>query len=329
MVYEYFQEQNDFGLVEQSGSTVTPLKDFQPLADAIAAVNANSSSASLLNMNTYTPTNEPRACPAVDDTLWLASDLLPPTPNATVCETMVASSACVPADLDADSMAALFGTVCGLDAKACAGITADASTGTYGDFVMCNSTQQLTAALNQYYLNNGKTATACDFNGQAKVVTPTLAVQSSDGSSKGSSSGSSVSSASANTSNSTSATSSFGGSAASNNNNSSSGIVYNGRNSTNTTIFPTMTKSGGSPAATYTPVAPLLTDPQSPSDASTAAANALGSLASNATSANSTQSSGSNAAASGAAGNNRSMVGSLEWAASLLLTVGAGVALTL
>lgn len=64
----------------------------------------------------------------------------------------------------------LLGTVCGLSTSSldvCAGITANATTGTYGAYSMCNGTQQLAFAMNTYY--NGQSsankATACDFSG--------------------------------------------------------------------------------------------------------------------------------------------------------------------
>ncbi|KAJ0116638.1 hypothetical protein J7T55_009788 [Diaporthe amygdali] len=197
IVYEFFQEQNDFGLVDVSGTTVTPRKDFQALATAVAGTAADTANPSI-SMNSYTASNVPRQCPAVTAGLWEAAEALPPTPNATLCENMVASSSCVPSDAvtsDAEKIGTLFGTVCGMDATACAGITSNATTGKYGAFVMCNPVQQLTHALNSYYTNQKKASTACNFAGQAKVVSPTEAAitPSSGSSSSGSSSGSSSS----------------------------------------------------------------------------------------------------------------------------------------
>ncbi|KAF3763973.1 glycoside hydrolase family 72 /Carbohydrate-binding module family 43, partial [Cryphonectria parasitica EP155] len=169
IVYEYFEEQNDFGLVSLSGSTVTPLKDFSTLATAIQEVDANATSTGI-EMASYSPSNVPRACPPVQADLWLSAEALPPTPNVTACEDMVAESSCVPTEevaSDPDKLASLFGTICGLDASACTGITSNATSGTYGAFVMCNTTQQLTNAMNQYYTNQNKASTACDFSGQA------------------------------------------------------------------------------------------------------------------------------------------------------------------
>lgn len=206
---ELITHQN-LGLVDQSGTTVTPRKDFQALATAIKNTAADTANPSI-SMNAYTASNVPRACPAVTKGLWEAAEALPPTPNTTLCENMVASSACVPTEAtagNAKALGSLFGTVCGMDQKACAGITSDAATGTYGDFVMCSPVQQLTHALNSYYANQKKASTACDFDGQAKVVSPTeAAITPSSGSTSGSSSSGSSSSKSGSSSGSVSGTS--------------------------------------------------------------------------------------------------------------------------
>lgn len=149
---------------------VTPRKNFDALAKQMDAVKAAGSNQSL-PMNLYTPTNTARDCPAVAAGKWAAASVLPPTPNKAVCDCMVQSLECtMSSTVTAQSMGSLFGTVCGLDPKACDGIASNATTGAYGAFSMCSSDQQLSHVLNQYYVNQKKTATACDFKGQAKVL---------------------------------------------------------------------------------------------------------------------------------------------------------------
>ncbi|TKA60845.1 hypothetical protein B0A55_11145 [Friedmanniomyces simplex] len=70
---------------------------------------------------------------------------------------------------------ALFGTVCGYGNAICAGIAANASTGTYGAYGMCNSTEQLAYAFNQYYVAQSSGASACAFNGAAQTKAPSSA----------------------------------------------------------------------------------------------------------------------------------------------------------
>ena len=59
------------------------------------------------------------------------------------------------------------------------GVTANGSTGVYGAYSMCNATQRLSYAFNQYYLNQIATNTQnnnpCDFSGAAQKVTPKIA----------------------------------------------------------------------------------------------------------------------------------------------------------
>ena len=70
---------------------------------------------------------------------------------------------------DSSKYKKLFGYVCDQDPKACVGIEHDASSGTYGAYSMCNAEQQLSWAINLYYLNQNKASTACDFGGAASV----------------------------------------------------------------------------------------------------------------------------------------------------------------
>jgi hypothetical protein len=64
----------------------------------------------------------------------------------------------------------LFATVCGLGGgSACAGIKTDPLNGVYGAYSMCNSTEQLSFALDQYYKSQQNAATACNFQGAAGI----------------------------------------------------------------------------------------------------------------------------------------------------------------
>lgn len=167
IVYEYFQEQNDYGLVSLSGNSVTTLKDYGALATQIAKSGYPSGTAEA----SYSPANTARACPAVSDT-WKAAEVLPPSPNSTVCSCMYQSLTCVPSAkiaANATAIGSLFGTVCGMSAKACAGISTDAATGTYGMYAGCNATEKLGNALNAYYISQSSSSSACDFAGQASV----------------------------------------------------------------------------------------------------------------------------------------------------------------
>jgi len=81
---------------------------------------------------------------------------------------MLSSLSCVAkTDISGDAQEALFNYICGTDNNACTGILANATTGVYGEYSMCDSYQQLSFVMNAYYIDNNKAASACDFSGNA------------------------------------------------------------------------------------------------------------------------------------------------------------------
>ncbi|KAF4627289.1 hypothetical protein G7Y89_g10865 [Cudoniella acicularis] len=167
IVYMYFQEANDYGLVSISGTTASKLPDFTALSNQLASATPSSTLSS-----DYTVTNTvAQACPATG-TAWAAASALPPIANSDVCSCMVSSLTCIAnTGLSGNETATLFSTVCGLDANACAGIAANGTTGVYGAYSMCSSYQQLSFAFDQYYQSQNKASTACSFGGNAKIQT--------------------------------------------------------------------------------------------------------------------------------------------------------------
>ncbi|RMY37196.1 hypothetical protein D0866_03422 [Hortaea werneckii] len=147
-VYMYFQEDNDYGLVRVDGNDVKPNQDFSNLASQFSKVSVTGT-----QMSAYNPTASPAECPEVSTSSWAAKATLPPTPNQELCSCMYNSLKCVvSSDVDQDNYGDLFSTVCGLgDGSQCDGINANATTGEYGAYSMCNSTEQMAFVLNQYY----------------------------------------------------------------------------------------------------------------------------------------------------------------------------------
>jgi hypothetical protein len=175
IVYEYFEEANDYGLVSVSGNTVSKLKDFNAFSSQIHKISPSTVSAAA-----YTPTNSAgQACPTVGSEWQVAATGLPPTPNKDVCDCMTSTLKCVAKpNLDPETLGELFGNVCSLSPKACAGFAFNTTQGTYGAYLGCNAQDQLSNAFNAYYLEQGSAATACDFGGNATVVKPAGAASS-------------------------------------------------------------------------------------------------------------------------------------------------------
>ncbi|KAK3115429.1 hypothetical protein LTR53_005231 [Teratosphaeriaceae sp. CCFEE 6253] len=172
IVYMYFQEDNDYGLVTVRGDTVTPNQDFSNLASEIAKVSPTG-----VQSASYKPSNSPASCPSVDASSWAAvATPLPPSPNKELCQCMYNTLGCVVAPATSeDDFGTLFGTVCGYGDNICAGIAANASTGTYGAYGMCNATEQLAYAFNQYYVSQSSGPSACAFSGAAATKAPSSA----------------------------------------------------------------------------------------------------------------------------------------------------------
>jgi len=165
IVYMYFQEANDYGLVKVTGDTASKLPDFNVLKAQLAKATP-----SLTSQSAYVVSNTvAQACPATG-TAWAAASNLPPIVNADLCSCMVSSLSCVAnTGLSGNDTATLFSSVCGMDKNACNGITANATTGVYGAYSMCDPYSQLSFAFDQYYQTQSKASTACDFDGNAKI----------------------------------------------------------------------------------------------------------------------------------------------------------------
>jgi 1,3-beta-glucanosyltransferase GAS1 len=155
------------GLVDISSGSPSLLPDYTALSTQMASANPTG-----VQMGSYTPTNTPQACPAVATGVWEAkASPLPPTPNQNLCSCMYNSLSCaVKGTVNPTNYGTLFGTVCGFGGgSACAGIGANPLTGVYGAYSMCNATEELSFAFNQYYLSQNSQASACNYQGAAGI----------------------------------------------------------------------------------------------------------------------------------------------------------------
>jgi hypothetical protein len=169
IVYMYFQEANNYGLVSVDGDQVSKREDFSYYSSQIATVDPSG-----VNMNSYSASKTAEACPTEGANWNAKSSPLPPTPNKQLCACMFNSLTCAPkSDISAEEVGELFGTVCGLgDGAQCDGIAANATTGDYGAYSMCNATEKLGWVMDAYYQAQDSTnqASACDFGGNAATV---------------------------------------------------------------------------------------------------------------------------------------------------------------
>lgn len=163
IVYMYFQEANDYGLVEiDKGGKAVKQKDFNQLKTKV-----NKADPSGVSEDEYTPSNTPGTCPDISDT-WQANSVLPPTPDSDLCDCMVAAAECIPAkSLDKEDFGDIFNYICGEKPDLCVGINGDASEGIYGAYHMCSDRAKLAFVLDAYYKSTNRASDSCDFKGDA------------------------------------------------------------------------------------------------------------------------------------------------------------------
>ena len=163
IVYMYFEEENNYGLVSIKDNTVSTLKDYSYYSSEIKDIHPSSAKASAESASSISRTT----CPTNTNN-WEASTNLPPTPDKEVCECMSASLKCVVDDkVDSDDYSDLFSYICAkID---CDGINANGTTGEYGAYSPCHSKDKLSFVMNLYYEQNKESKSACDFGGSASL----------------------------------------------------------------------------------------------------------------------------------------------------------------
>ncbi|KAL8893043.1 MAG: hypothetical protein Q9215_000048 [Flavoplaca cf. flavocitrina] len=173
IVYMYYQEANDYGLVSVgSDDQATLLPDFTALSSQLARVTPSG-----VAMSAYEPTNRPQACPQQDN-VWSASEELPPSPNNAVCSCMVQSLNCTAnSDISDDAIQTNFDYLCDpRNGNYCSGILANGSQGVYGAYSMCTPEERISWAFNAFFMdqtrNNPENTDPCNFEGAARKQTP-------------------------------------------------------------------------------------------------------------------------------------------------------------
>jgi len=174
VAFSYFPAQSDagqFGMVNISadGSTVTTSTDYSNLQAAYGAVT-------FVNVppQSSAPAASYPACPA-QNTSFLASSTLPPTPNDAACRCLEANLDCLfnPQTSNTTSiLGPLLDTACGLIGTAggnCNALSANGQTGTYGLVALCDPSTKLSFAMSQYYELSKRNAQACSFAGNGTV----------------------------------------------------------------------------------------------------------------------------------------------------------------
>lgn len=151
-------------------TSVSKMADFTSYSNEIKSATPSGT-----NKASYTPTNSAlQSCPTVGSDWRAQASPLPPSPDPALCGCVYDASACVPdSSLSNKKLGSFLDIVCGY--TDCSGLNSNATTGEFGAYSMCNVKDQLAFALDKYYSEQKKAATACSFSGSASTKATTKA----------------------------------------------------------------------------------------------------------------------------------------------------------
>jgi hypothetical protein len=186
IAFSYFPAesgQGQFGMVNISGNTATVSSDFTLLKAQYAQATPPNSPAQGSTSDSSYP-----SCPGQNST-FVASTSLPPTPNDAACNCLEPKLSCVfspPAGTNSTTInvvnGQLLGTACGLLSTGggnCNDISSNGTTGTYGRVSSCNPSEKLSYVMSLYYQSQNRNSAACDFGGNAQLNSGALTVDPS------------------------------------------------------------------------------------------------------------------------------------------------------
>lgn len=166
LVYMYFNETNDYGVVQVKGDKANKMDNFEALAKQHAKAKPKG-----VDIDSYTPANNPpSSCPGISSSWKVSSEALPPVADSNLCDCMEKTRECVPSDsLDSKDFGDIFGFICEKDKDGCKAINGEPEIGVYGAYSMCTPKQKLAYVMDSYYKKLNRASDACDFSGAAKT----------------------------------------------------------------------------------------------------------------------------------------------------------------
>ncbi|RDA90966.1 hypothetical protein CP533_3076, partial [Ophiocordyceps camponoti-saundersi (nom. inval.)] len=163
IVFMYFQEENDYGLVKVTDGKAVKGKSFEALQKQVTKADPKG-----VSRDSYSPNNKPQQCPDPKSANWKANSALPPTPDQSLCDCMVKTRSCVQKKgLSPKDYSSMFGFICGAAPEICTGILGNPANGVYGAYSMCSDSAKLDYVLDAYYNKLKKDPAACDFDKKA------------------------------------------------------------------------------------------------------------------------------------------------------------------
>ncbi|KAH9947943.1 Glucanosyltransferase-domain-containing protein [Amylocystis lapponica] len=173
VAFSYFpaeSAQGEFGMVTfASNGSVVPSTDFTSLEQQYSSLSVPNSPGQSSAGTTQYP-----SCPSQNST-WLASATLPPTPNDAACNCIESALSCqfTPKQSNTSVIVGdLLDYTCSLlgqQGGSCNAISANGSSGVYGLVSPCAPSIELSYIMSQYYELTSNNAQSCNFAGNATV----------------------------------------------------------------------------------------------------------------------------------------------------------------
>lgn len=165
IAYEWTEEENNYGLVKIDNTGIKTLPDYHNLMDYLPNVAPNT-----VHMDSYDSQRPYSQCPAISEK-WKAPTDLPPSPSKGACECVVGSLGCVASDQanNGTYIGEQIGSLCGM--MSCDSISNNVTAARYGEYSFCTGLQKLSILYGAYSESD---TLKCDFQGYAKLVTPSL-----------------------------------------------------------------------------------------------------------------------------------------------------------
>lgn len=164
IVYEFFQNENKYGLVEEtSPGVLRKLDDYR-----IVQLRFMESKPVGVQKSWNTESRRGQVkCPVVSST-WNALLVLPKFPLPEVCECLDASLSCILTPYVRIHETDLLYEVCLV--TDCLKINGNGSQGKYGVFSVCGIKQRISYALNKHWVQNDRNPNACNFGSRAVLI---------------------------------------------------------------------------------------------------------------------------------------------------------------
>ncbi|AOA63243.1 1,3-beta-glucanosyltransferase [Komagataella phaffii CBS 7435] len=167
IMYMYFEERNEYGVVKVKGDYITDPVEKLPDFNLLKAQYRNASPKGVNKQDYSSHGSKDVQCPVASED-WKVSEELPSTPRAPKCDCMMAALKCSIEEVpNRSELAEIVGYICG--EISCHNIVANGTTGWYGEFSDCSFHQKLSYVAQLYYNYHNSTPDACYFEGYGRI----------------------------------------------------------------------------------------------------------------------------------------------------------------